>query len=540
MTRMQCKQNLKQMFLCLVAAYVALLPQFYLVYDQGNRYALDWSPLYRTSILLSIGILAAAYGLGIFVLWLIARGLNQLQRRVDCRRLVFDFAVWVLTILALRSLMAIAYSSEEMPAMVARIVDLRTVKIFCYVILPAGSLLFFRERYAQAVLTLYRLLSVLFIFFLVQLFTWEYYAEAATAEDIPSELSGPEEANSLYIFLFDEWSFEDSFGHPDFSITNMPVMEQFLGESILFSDAYSPAACTTVSIPRFLCQTDSRMASYSYAEVFNRVEGNQFLPLKLSSIYDISPGHFGLISGTYLHYSGIVGTGVDCLIPFDDKNARYSMKERVSTLLYSQVGFLRKLGLATSFIAHSSFELQGWEFIAMENQSRIRPVLNEILPRLPYRNVAFFHMYLPHPPYLFNRDWSPHEPLIFGDPGDPHLYLENIYAMDAVLGDIIKILKERGDYDSSMIVLLSDHSWKFQYSGTWEELDIPAYLPEKHVPLIIKYPGQTRGGHTDQRILLTELHPLFSDYLTIPQKVEQWVAQWNAGSESQVYLPKRE
>ena len=170
------------------------------------------------------------------------------------------------------------------------------------------------------------------------------------------------------------------------------------------------------------------------------------------------------------------------------------MKERVSTLLYSQVGFLRKLGLATSFIAHSSFELQGWEFIAMENQSRIRPVLNEILPRLPYRNVAFFHMYLPHPPYLFNRDWSPHEPLIFGDPGDPHLYLENIYAMDAVLGDIIKILKERGDYDSSMIVLLSDHSWKFQYSGTWEELDIPAYLPRSMFRSLSNIPGRPGAG----------------------------------------------
>lgn len=52
----------RDMGLCLAVAYVALLPQFYLVYDKGNRFSLDWSKTVRASILISIALLAAAYG----------------------------------------------------------------------------------------------------------------------------------------------------------------------------------------------------------------------------------------------------------------------------------------------------------------------------------------------------------------------------------------------------------------------------------------------------------------------------------------------
>lgn len=520
------KRPLNACFLSGVAAFVALLPQFYLAYDRGNRYTMDWSSRDRASIWIAIGLLAAAYGLVYAGLRGVAGRLGKARLRTDFQRGAFDLALWILVALFFRTCMAIAFASAEMPEAVRGFIDLSLVKFAFYFLLPVGLLLGCRAVFEKAVVSLYRILAVLAVLFLAQSLAWETYSSDPGDSEIPADGAVPGPANSLFIFLFDEWSYAETFGNPQFSMADMPNLQELLGHSVLFRNAQSPGLLTTVSIPRFLFQADERAHACSHRELKGRIERNEFLDLGWESIFDLAPGHFKCVVGSYIHYAGIVRGHVDYVVPFYDHNLRYSVQERVLRLLYSQLAFLRRFGVAVP----NPVEPLGWMW--MEFQAQVRPVLNDLLPRLPGRTMAFFHICMPHGPFVFNRDWTRRDrPLLDEEDHDLAGYRENVYAIDVVIGDVVRLLKTRGDYDSSLIVLLSDHALKKQFSDTDEALDPLPNIPEKHVPLIIKYPGQTRGGESVAPIRTVGLHSVFRDYLNEPEKMARWVARWNAGEE---------
>lgn len=511
--------------LCFACAYVALLPQFYLVYEQGNRYTLGWSTDSRATLLIALALLATGYAVLYAGFRALAAGLDKIQWKVDCARLLEALVVWFMTVLLLRSLMALAHATEVLPAFLLQGIDSPPMKIACYVVLPAGLLLCCRKRYAQVTGSAYGLLGILFVLLLLQSFWWDVNAPSDRLDALPPEKETPGPANSLYIFLFDEWDYGATFGNPEFPLEQMPHLRELLQHATLFRDAYSPGVETTVSIPRFLFQPDERTRRFSYSDLRSRVLGNTFPPAGLQSIFDLSDHHFKCVSGAYLHYPDILDSRADCCIPVYDSFSRYSVIDGVKGLLSSQIAFLEKFGGPAPIQYFNPFLSSGWIDLTQKTQMRMRPVLDEILSRVPSPNITFFHMLLPHPPTLVNRDGTlrPYASC-FGR----EAYWEGLAAADVLIGDFVRILQERGDYDSSLIAILSDHGLKDKYDRPFGEIDPGIYIPEKHVPLILKYPGQKRGGESSDPILLMDLHPLFRDFLASPEKVTDWVSRWNA------------
>lgn len=515
--------------LCLALAYVALLPQFYLVYDKGNRFSLDWSPTVRTSILLAIGLLAVAYG----VLYAVARLAGSLAdrrlRRPASREAIRFLAIWIMTALALRSAMAIIYATRPATDFLARMVDSDWVKILGYVALPIGLLIGCRERYAKTVLGGYRILGAMFVLFVAQSFVWKHDVASGSSGNLQIKEGAKDGSGGLYILMFDGWGYDPTFGNPEFSLADMPHLSALLEQATLFHEAYSPGIETWVSMPRFLFQTDERADDYSYAEMrdmlFNRSDFSF-----LTSIFDLSDRPYKFIGQSAINYWNLLGNRVDYVQPFYEKNAGYFLWERVAGLLGSQLAFLRKIGIRMEARSLNDDSMNdSW----YEQQRRIRPVLNDVLPRLPAGTFAFIHMLIPHRPYGFRRDGTPRIPPRMDDP-DGSYYLDNVYAADAIIGDVVRILKERGAYDSSLIVLTSDHGERPEDAALWERLDAEPHIPEKHVPLVIKYPNQTRRADVHATLTTAQLHPLFSDFLNDPERVIQWATRQDAGDKQAV------
>lgn len=516
----------------LVLAYVALLPQFYLVYELGNRLALGWSIPSRNGVLLAIGLLGSAYAALWTGLRLAAGRVDRIQTRVDAKRLALDAAIWAMAAIALRTVMALAHASEQLPSALLDAIDSGPTKLAAYAIVPAGLFWFCRRRFEQAMLGAFRILSIVFALFLAQIFLWN----TAVRSDGPDSLS-PQETrsaarNSLYIFLFDEWDYDATFGDSRFSMSQMPNLAELLAHSTFYRNAYSPGVETTVSIPRFLFQPDARIHRYSYPDLRDLVKGNQLGALNLDSIFDFSSNHFKCVTGCYLPYRDLLGQKVDRIVPIYDDASRYSPREIARGLLASQLVFLEKLGLRPPLRHFNPFDASGWVAIVKENQRRMRPMLESILSKMPSPTISFFHLLLPHPPTFVNRDWTPRPyESCFGRDA----YWEGVYAIDALIGDVARILKARGEYDASLIVLLSDHALKEEYDRPFEEIDAGIRIPEKHVPLIVKHPGQRRPGDSSDPVLLVDLHPLFRDFLAHPGKVEAWTARWNADDEMNAF-----
>lgn len=518
------KSLFRHLGLCLAVAYAALLPQFYLVYEAGNRFSLDWSPTIRASILASIALLAAAYGALYGGAKLVGGWVDRWLHRAASREVLKLLAIWFMAAVAFRSAMAIIYATRPATDLLARLVDSGAAKILGYVVLPVGSLVWCRERFRKIVLGAYCVLGAMFVLFVVQSFVWKHDVAGGRSANFQIEEGAKTGTGGLYIFMFDGWGYDPTFGNPEFSLTHMPHLSALLEQATLFREAYSPGIETWVSMPRFIFQTDERADDYSYAELrdmlFNRSDFSF-----LTSIFDLSDRPYKFIGQSAINYWNLLGNRVDYVQPFYEKNAGYFLRERVAGLLGSQLAFLRKIGIRMEARSLNDDSMnESW----YQQQLRIRPVLNDVLPRLPSNTFAFIHMLLPHRPYGFHRDGTPRIPPSMVDP-DGSYYLDNVYAADAVIGDIVKILKERGIYDSSLIVLTADHGVRPEDAALWERLDVETFIAEKHVPLIVKYPGQRRRAENGDRVTTAQLHPLFADFLNAPEKVAQWTARQDAG-----------
>lgn len=510
----------------LVLAYVALLPQYYLIYELGNRLALGWSPPSRIGILLAIGLLGSTYAAIWGGLRLAARLANRIQNRVDAKRMAFDAAIWAMAAIALRTVMALARASEQLPPSVLDAIDATPTKLAAYAIVPAALFWICRSRFEKAVSGMFRILSIVFALFLAQLFLWDTAVPSDNLDSLSPRESQGGGKNSLYIFLFDEWDYDATFGDPRFSMAHMPNLAKLLAHSTFYRNAFSPGVETTVSIPRFLFQPDDRIRRFSFHELRDLVKGNKLGALNLDSIFDLSSNHFKSVTGYYLPYRDLLGKKVDRFVPIYDDASRYSPREIARGLLGSQLAFLEKWGVRPPLRHFHPFDASGWTAVAKENQRRMRPMLGSVLSRLPSPTISFFHLFLPHPPTFVNRDWTPRPyESCFGR----EAYWEGVYAIDALIGDIAGILEERNEYDAAMLVLLSDHALKEEYDRPFEEIDEGIRIPEKHVPLIVKYPGQRRPGDSTDPVHLVDLHPLFRDFLAHPGQVEAWTARWNAG-----------
>jgi arylsulfatase A-like enzyme len=74
-----------------------------------------------------------------------------------------------------------------------------------------------------------------------------------------------------------------------------------------------------------------------------------------------------------------------------------------------------------------------------------------------------------------------------------HLYDAEIAFNDAQFGVLVERLKADGLYDSSLIIVLSDHGDEFLEHGAWSHGGT-LFQELLHVPLIVKLPDQQRGG----------------------------------------------
>ncbi|MGH9367838.1 MAG: sulfatase-like hydrolase/transferase [Thermoanaerobaculia bacterium] len=112
---------------------------------------------------------------------------------------------------------------------------------------------------------------------------------------------------------------------------------------------------------------------------------------------------------------------------------------------------------------------------------------------------AFLHVYEPHSPY------SPPEPFRSRYPKSP--YDGEVAASDEIVGRFLGFLRERGVYEKTLIVFLSDHGEGLGEHGE-DEHGILLYREAVRVPLFVKLPGERlAGSRVDLPAQLADVFP---------------------------------
>jgi hypothetical protein len=132
--------------------------------------------------------------------------------------------------------------------------------------------------------------------------------------------------------------------------------------------------------------------------------------------------------------------------------------------------------------------------------------------------------YLPPPPYdqkfatPETGDSRPVEILGVTYPGRQAVidrYDGEIAYADAQFGRLIAALREIGAYDTTLIVLLSDHGEEFEEHGGWDH-GKTLYEEQLRVPLVIKLPGGAHAGTSRDGLLeMVDIAPTLLDLLAV-------------------------
>jgi arylsulfatase A-like enzyme len=95
------------------------------------------------------------------------------------------------------------------------------------------------------------------------------------------------------------------------------------------------------------------------------------------------------------------------------------------------------------------------------------------------------------------------------------LYDSEIYYNDLMIGEIINFLKEQGDYDKTLLIIVSDHGDSFGEHNLYAHGHLP-YDVVMQVPMVIKLPDNTyKGTKISQLVSLLDIMPTLLAYTGI-------------------------
>jgi arylsulfatase A-like enzyme len=215
--------------------------------------------------------------------------------------------------------------------------------------------------------------------------------------------------------------------------------------------------------------------------------------------------------------------------------AARTLAERLEAAGYQTAGLVANGNVAREFGFAQGFEVYELE---LDESDRLNARAFDWLDRR--RDGRPFFLYLhavdPHAPY------TPHSPYLerlapgVPDPGvgsmetlqaleagrlEPESRREDLAALydvdiafnDESFGALLRKLRALGLYDSSLIVLVSDHGEEFYEHGGWQHGET-LYREQLDVPLIVKLPGQEGAGRVvSAPVQLVDLVPTILAYL---------------------------
>jgi arylsulfatase A-like enzyme len=124
--------------------------------------------------------------------------------------------------------------------------------------------------------------------------------------------------------------------------------------------------------------------------------------------------------------------------------------------------------------------------------------------------------------------WDPHDRLIlppqdvvarFTTPGADQqrlfreVYASEVYYMDSQFGRLIRFLKERGEYERTIVVVVADHGEGLGDHGWWYHRIL--YQEQIRVPMIIRVPGWPKGKVLSHLVRTVDIVPTILDVLAV-------------------------
>lgn len=390
------------------------------------------------------------------------------------------------------------------------------------------------QRSATACLFLSPVIPVMWIQVLTYGTSWADPPQRETRFPSERQASFPheiEDATPVFFFVFDAWSYQHLIersgvaGSENIS-SDFPNLRRLAATADFHTNARSLVPTTPVALPSIIYQRDLTfrpLDGVTYIGDTKSERPSQAVP----SLFQLAKqqGYYTALMGFHLPYAAILGDQVDDYWLWTDQPHGRSFTERLAVKFVSNFLYLND-PLSRALLSDGYRELDSRHWFDMNRSMRSRAL--DLIARAPANSFLFFHWPLPHPPFVFEADgryagrYS--DSRMEGSTAD---YRKQFHYLDRLVGELIDSASKTGRFDSALLVFTSDHGWIQDPDAASRNL--------RHVPLIIKHPGQTAGRKIDEPIanygLMQILRPAFGSAATAAQTMPRLEAPPSTPSE---------
>ncbi len=140
--------------------------------------------------------------------------------------------------------------------------------------------------------------------------------------------------------------------------------------------------------------------------------------------------------------------------------------------------------------------------------------------------LVLVHLPVPHPPFIYDRFKGQFVA------NKVRSYLDNLVLADRTLGELRRVMEDAGVWESSAVLVTSDHWYRGKRTKSWllqgENFSLSTYTDHR-VPLLLKLPGQQRGSTYEAPFNTIIIHDLIlallskSSEMSEPAAVVKWI-----------------
>lgn len=301
----------------------------------------------------------------------------------------------------------------------------------------------------------------------------------------PDALQEARPGAPVYILLFDALDRERIFQPAN--AARFPTLFELRRQGVWFPHSRTHGHGTVEVVPCFLYQ---RKAAVSRAE-----NGDYLLDGEPSGTLDsvftrLNRGQaLRVAGGFHLNYSRLLDGHTDWLREYSYYNRDDSLPGIAGT--HAQL-LLKNMYLPKNPPVGALQQVSGVEVFPHDTSDHILRELEAQLfacAEAPNHDlVVFFHMPVPHGPFLYDRGGRRLE---VPDPQEPtdEAYLKNVEYVDALLARFIEALRGSGQWDDATLVVTGDHGLEYH----------------EHPALLVRLPRQQLGRVVEQEFYSTGL-----------------------------------
>ena len=456
--------------LALLASVSIFARQILHLDDESYRNFFEPPPYYRLALILDIAIVTL---LALIAHWLVLKTKSTNLKRAFTR--VFFLVIG-------SSLMGTIPVLEEHPTalMVAwgvlagillvtwiwpRDHFLSPFKRLCLIVSPAGPLV------------------------LLQLANWAEFSPPPRGSRIATPNHAP--VVPIFVILFDEWSYQRTYFQGDGHAPNLPNFQAFADRAFDFRDARSQDQSTAYSVPHFLFQTRRKLDFRKRRFV---LEGDVNLPVTAETPSLLKTardhGYKTAVAGWHIPYAKLFGDQADVALtptpwPAVGGFGGSMLRGFTENLRYSYDPVVR--------IARHVMLFHDARWRASDLEAKCMRLIDASTPH----TFTFFHLPLPHDPFVYQADGSP---VLLYDDYSTTGYVALMEYTDKVLGRLLDRIKRNRAFETALVIVMSDHSWRNEPDPRIAK-GLQSLLK---VPLLVKWPGQSRGRSFDFPVLTTK------------------------------------